>query len=119
MDYQEEQYQRIRKKIKRKKEFYSQVFSWAIFSAILLFVNLRTSPYHFWFIYPFLGWGLSIVFQAKEIYFDEDEEELILREMDKREWNRRKPYRPDQELAEEEALVLRDVPKVWNNKDFV
>lgn len=32
-------------------------------NAMLLVINLTTSPHHLWFIYPLIGWGIALLYK--------------------------------------------------------
>ena len=117
-------YERARKRVKKRREFYSNLISWILTCSFLLVINLKVSPWHLWVVYPFLGWGLSVAFQAYEVYGptnDDWEDREIEREMNRMNANRqRSSYdRPDQSGYEEDYLELREVEKKWDDRDLV
>ena len=57
----------------RRQKFRTQLMSYGIVITFLFFINLLTSPSHWWFLYPLLGWGMAIAFQAWEISQTEGE----------------------------------------------
>lgn len=56
-----ERYKKAAKKVKNIKEFYSHLMFYIIGLSVLIFINLKYSPEHIWFIYPMLGWGIGII----------------------------------------------------------
>lgn len=49
-----------RKRVARKKKFYQHLGSYISVIGFLFILNMVTSPFHWWFIYPMLGWGLGL-----------------------------------------------------------
>ena len=60
--------QEARKRVKKLKSFYSNLASWIIFSIFFTMLNLFTSREFFWAIFPILGWGIGVLFQAIEVF---------------------------------------------------
>jgi hypothetical protein len=122
-DIDPELYQAARKRIKKRKEFYSNLVSWLIVSAFLFAINILTSTDHLWAIYPFLGWGLGVAFHGFEAFsvagFGNDiEEKKIQEEMDRmqsRYGARRYLNEPKQE---EDHLELKELPKKEKQADY-
>lgn len=44
--------------------FYIHLTAFVVVNALLLFVNLTTSPERLWFYWPLLGWGIGIIAHA-------------------------------------------------------
>ena len=128
---EQERYERAKKRVRKKKAFYSNLFSWIVTCSFLFFINLRSSPHHLWAVYPFLGWGLGVAFEAWELYGPNgllaNEEDEIEREMawmstrsEQRSFHSAIPSKPVYWEQEEEAhLELPVIPKMWNDRDFV
>ena len=53
-----------------KLAFRSHVLAYAIVNAGLLMINILTSPGHWWFYWPMLGWGLGLAAHAAAVYAD-------------------------------------------------
>ena len=51
----------------RRQQFNNHLMSYGIVITFLFFINLLTSPGHFWFLYPLLGWGIAVAFQYAEV----------------------------------------------------
>ncbi|WP_232338112.1 2TM domain-containing protein [Flavobacterium profundi] len=63
-----ERYQKAQKKVKEMKGFYGNLISYIFVISVLAFINLKYSPQHLWFLYPMLGWGLGVFFQAMKVF---------------------------------------------------
>ena len=51
----------------RRQQFSYHIMSYGIVITFLFFINILTSPGHFWFLYPLLGWGMAVAFQFAEL----------------------------------------------------
>ena len=105
-------YKKTRKKIKKKKSIYIQTGIWLSTSLVLLLINLLTSPFHLWALYPFLGWGLAIIIQVIQLKSKSWEE----KELQKIDANN------IEALDLEEELELREFKKLrreWDDSEFV
>lgn len=74
MSEEEEVYEVAKKRVKEKREFYSNLAAWAIVNALLVIIWALTTPGgYMWFLWPLCIWGFFIlvhlikafVFQAK------------------------------------------------------
>jgi hypothetical protein len=52
--------EKARKRIKEQKEFYTHLATYVICGAFFFLLNVVTSPFHWWFVYPMLGWGIGL-----------------------------------------------------------
>ena len=86
MSEEEEVYEVAKKRVKEKREFYSNLAAWAIVNAVLVIIWALTTPGgYMWFLWPLCIWGFFIlvhfikafVFQAKP------EREAIEKEVEK------------------------------------
>ncbi len=114
----------LQQKVKKESRNFNQsVVSWLGVCTFLFLLNAFTSFGHWWAIYPFLGWGLGIFFQATKLaQLRRDEKELM---------EEQSPSQiPMQNKKEEGFLDLnnpapkadataQDAPIYWNKKDFV
>jgi transcriptional regulator with XRE-family HTH domain len=50
--------------VRRLKGFYAQLAMYVLVIGLLAFINLTTTSRHIWFVWPALGWGLSLAIQA-------------------------------------------------------
>lgn len=53
--------------------FFFHFSAYVLVNAILIVVNLLTTPHHLWFIWPLLGWGIGILAHGLAIYFSQGE----------------------------------------------
>ena len=53
-----------------KLAFRSHVIAYAIVNAGLFFINAVTTPTHWWFYWPMIGWGLGLAAHAAVVYLD-------------------------------------------------
>lgn len=60
-------YQRAKDKVEQLKGFYGNLISYCIVIPFLIFINLRTSNFQ-WFWFPMLGWGMGLTFHALETF---------------------------------------------------
>ena len=112
-------YSTARKKVKEKKEFYSNVASWLSVSFFLFILNFIVTPDFVWAFFPFIGWGIGVFFHGLSVYshaFRKDwEEKQINREIKR--LKRRHP-----QYHEEEYLDLDDLKELrprYRDSDFV
>ena len=81
-----DKYARAKKRVEDIKGFYSNLISYIVIIPFLVFINLRFSPGHHWFIYPMIFWGLGIIIHGfgvfgKSRFFGRDWEERKIREI--------------------------------------
>jgi len=60
-------YQRAKDKVEQLKGFYGSLISYCIVIPVLIFINVRTSDFQ-WFWFPMLGWGMGLIFHALETF---------------------------------------------------
>ena len=60
-------YQRAKDKVEQLKGFYGNLISYCVVIPFLIFINLRTSNFQ-WFWFPMLGWGMGLTFHALETF---------------------------------------------------
>lgn len=98
-------YKLARARVKEKKKFHKSLVSFFAVNAFLLFINLTTYSGHWWFIYPFFGWGIGILMQYYKAYVEPRlEDEAVRREM------KNLPRRVDKEEVYD-TLELEDLQK--------
>jgi hypothetical protein len=56
-------YIKAKERVENLKGFYSNLISYCCVIPLLIFINLRTSNFQ-WFWFPMLGWGLGLTFHA-------------------------------------------------------
>lgn len=60
-------YVRAVEKVERLKEFYQSLASYCIVIPVLIFINLHFSPRFYWFWFPLIFWGISLIFKYLEV----------------------------------------------------
>jgi len=89
MESNDERYAAARKQVEEEKGFYSHLASYVLVNLFLFFVDLFTSPGHWWFYWPLLGWGIGLashgvnVFGKAGLFSKKWEERRIKQVMDK------------------------------------
>lgn len=89
-------YKKAKKRVKAKKEFFQHFTAYVIVISFLFILNMLTSPFHWWFYWPMLGWGIGIAFHYTDVFglpwlkvlseeWEEKEMETELRKIEKRE----------------------------------
>ena len=61
-------YDAARKRVRQLKGFYVHLTVYVFVNALLLVINLVTSPGALWFYWPLLGWGIGIVAHAASVF---------------------------------------------------
>jgi len=64
----EDVYEEAKKRVKKKKDFHSNLTSYLTWSAVLLFINLFVTRGYFWSLWVIGFWGLSILQKAISVY---------------------------------------------------
>jgi hypothetical protein len=74
-------YVRAKERVEKLKGFYGNLISYCFVIPILIFINLKTSNFH-WFWFPMLGWGMGLTFHALETFgYGKSWEEKKIREI--------------------------------------
>ena len=60
---------RSRKAVQARMGFYIHLTVYLVVNALLLFINLATSPERLWFYWPLLGWGIGIIAHAAATFW--------------------------------------------------
>ena len=116
-------YKAAKKRVEEKKEFYKHLVIFAIVMPFLFTINMLTSPFHYWFVYPLLGWGLGLaihfftVFGFRGRFYEKWEAKEIEKEL-----RRMNPTEDDFDPEPEEELELKEFKKLrkdWEDSDFV
>ena len=53
-------YQRARRRAAAKLGFYIHLSVYLLVNSLLLWINLRTTPGNWWFLYSVTGWGVGL-----------------------------------------------------------
>jgi hypothetical protein len=82
-------YREARKRVRRKRKFYSHVLSYVAVGIFLTFINWYSTPGRWWVQWVWLGWGVGIffhgvsLFRRNILFGDEWEERKIREEMER------------------------------------
>jgi len=126
--YTQDEIQKAKKNVKAKKGFYQHLMSFAIVNIFLIALNLVTSPSYFWFIFPFMGWGVGLAFHYVEVFgipgFDILSKEWEDRELDaelkKMKESDEKPIlRTPINTRKQEELELKELRRNYDDSEFV
>ena len=63
-----EKYQKAKKQVEEIKGFYVHLMAYVVVMCVLVFINLKYTPEHLWFVYSMLGWGLGLFFHAVKVF---------------------------------------------------
>ncbi|HQW68718.1 MAG TPA: histidine kinase [Flavobacterium sp.] len=78
-------YAKAKDRVNQLKGFYGNLISYCFVIPILIFINLSTSKFQ-WFWFPMLGWGMGVTFHALEVFgYGKTWEEKKIREILERE----------------------------------
>jgi len=61
-------YQEAKKRVEDIKGFYYHLITYILINAVLVVINLLTSPEYLWFIWPLIGWGVGLVIHAFSVF---------------------------------------------------
>jgi hypothetical protein len=61
-------YYKAQKKVEEIKGFYGNLFSYIVVITGLAILNMLTSPEHWWFLYPALGWGIGVALHGMAVF---------------------------------------------------
>jgi hypothetical protein len=61
-------YNQAKRRVRRLRGFYLHLTIYVLVNALLLAINLVTSPSILWFFWPLLGWGIGIVAHAVSVF---------------------------------------------------
>lgn len=67
----EQAYQDARKRVEARIGFFIHLAVYVVVNAILIVIDLTTSPNELWFYWPLLGWGIGIAFHAAKVFLPE------------------------------------------------
>ena len=120
----DQRYELARKKVERKKKFYTNLNIYLAFSVFFFLLNLFTSPGRWWFIFPVLGWGIGIVSEYIKVFgpigFRTDEQwekQAIDEELRKLGVQPKEESNP--EAKAEATLDLKPLQKRYEDNDLV
>ena len=61
-------YQEAKDRVEEIKGFYFYLITYIVINAVLVVINLLTSPEYLWFIWPIIGWGVGLVIHAITVF---------------------------------------------------
>jgi hypothetical protein len=61
-------YDRAKKRVRALRGFYQHLTIYVLVNALLVVINLATSPRALWFYWPLLGWGIGIVVHGASVF---------------------------------------------------
>ncbi len=121
--------EKAKKKVQAKKDFFAHLMSFIGTMVFLFIVNLVTSPDFWWVLFPFAGWGLTVlghyfsVFGFFGIKSEDWEEKEIAKEMDRLKQKEYDPNHIDKnESISEDRLELKErvqLRKNWEDDELV
>jgi uncharacterized integral membrane protein len=50
------------------KAFYFHIITYILVNAVLVVINLLTSPEHLWFVWSIIGWGVGLVIHGFSVF---------------------------------------------------
>jgi 2TM domain-containing protein len=69
--------------LKKKRDFRAHVFAYVLVNTMLLVIWATTGAGYFWPIWPLLGWGIGLFFNAWDVYSRGPTERQIEREIER------------------------------------
>lgn len=108
----EELYAYARRRVAKRRKFYSHLIMWLIMSVFFILINLATADY-FWAIFPILCWGIGVAFHGIGVFSSEWEDDEVDREYER--LHKRRGYTSSHEEDLRGAGAVND----HSDKDFV
>lgn len=65
---EQSKYQEAKQRVEEIKGFYFHLITYILINAVLIVINLLTSPEYLWFIWPLIGWGIGLVIHAFSVF---------------------------------------------------
>ncbi len=85
MENESAKYLKARKRAKELKGFYSHLMTYLVVNTFMVIINLTTSPDHYWFLWPMLGWGFGLFWHFSGVFilnrFGQDWEDRKVKEL--------------------------------------
>ncbi|WP_010522882.1 2TM domain-containing protein [Aquimarina agarivorans] len=54
--------------VRKIRVFYTSLILYVVLMPILIVYNYQTAPYHLWFYYPLIFWGLGLVIRGTKLF---------------------------------------------------
>jgi hypothetical protein len=61
-------YQEAKRHVGEIRDFYFHVVIYLFVNAVLVVINLLTSPKYLWFIWTLIGWGVGLIIHAISVF---------------------------------------------------
>ena len=78
----EDLYNYARKRVAKRRKFYSHLVTWLVMSVFFILINLATTNY-FWAIFPILFWGIGVALDGIRVFSSEWEDNEVDREYER------------------------------------
>jgi len=65
---EQERYERAKRRMEEIRGFYGHLVAYLVVNAVLLVLNLMTSPGYLWVRWPLFGWGIGIVLHGASVF---------------------------------------------------
>lgn len=91
----QEWYRRVKERVEARYGLYGHAVTYGLVNALLLAINLLTSPAYLWFLWPLLGWGIGLAAHAFDVFGKEWQERKIAAIMARERQERLGPDEPD------------------------
>lgn len=65
---EDELYKAAKERVEEIKGFYVHLFIYIVINIGLILIDVLTSPFHLWFYWPLLGWGIGIAAHATSVF---------------------------------------------------
>jgi len=65
---EQDAYKKAKNRVEAKLGFYVHLAIYIAVNALLVSINMRTSPEYSWFIWPLLGWGAGLFFHGMGVF---------------------------------------------------
>jgi 2TM domain len=80
---EKEIYRKAKRRVEAKLAFYTHLAIYIVVNIFLTLLNLMTSPQHYWFQWPLMGWGIGLVIHAFQVFPISNESSLKSRLIEK------------------------------------
>jgi hypothetical protein len=67
--------------LKKKRDFRAHIAAYVLINGFLVAIWAMTGAHFFWPVFPMLGWGIGVFFNAWDVYGHQPTEEDVQREM--------------------------------------
>ena len=64
----DKKYEKAKKRVEELKSFYGNIATYVAINAILIIINLVTSPRTLWFYWVTIFWGIGILIHASKVF---------------------------------------------------